>query len=75
MNLYGNIDPAMRLVGEFEEKAARAGRRPLLKDALKFAGKLGMKLELQHPDPTDHTGEGQNIEREYWSLAQEGCPK
>ena len=62
VNIKGNTDPTMGLVREFEEKAAQAGRRSVVKDAQKFATELWMDLKLQYPDPTGHTGEGDRIE-------------
>ena len=36
-HLYANPDPTMGLLREFEEKAARTGRRSLVKDAQRYA--------------------------------------
>ena len=62
MNIYGNADPTMRLVREYEEKTAQVGRRSIVKDVEKFAEEMGIDLKLQHPDLTGHTGEGERIE-------------
>ena len=62
MNIYGNTDPTMGLFREFGDKATRAGRRSVVKEAQKFAEEMGLDLKLQHPDPTDQTTEGDRIE-------------
>ena len=57
MHLCTNPDPTIGLVREFEEKAARTGRRSLVKDAQRYAEEIEMKLDLQHPEPIGHTKE------------------
>ena len=57
MHLCTNPDPTIGLVREFEEKAARTGRRSLVKDAQRYAEEIGMKLDQQHPEPIGHTKE------------------
>ena len=42
-------------------KAARKGRRSLLKDARRHAEEIGMKLDLQHPKPIGHTKEDEVV--------------
>ena len=62
VRLYNNLDPTMELVRQFEEKAQRTGRHSLIGDAQRFAGELGMKLELRYPDPSGTMEQGEVIE-------------
>ena len=63
MKVYSNNDPAMHLVRQFEEKAARTGRRSLMKDAESYAQQLGLRLELQYPLPVGVTENGDVLDR------------
>ena len=45
----------MGLVREFEEKTARSGRRSLVQDVQNYAEEIGMKLDLQNPEPIGYT--------------------
>ena len=67
MNLYSNNDPAIHLVRQFEEKAARTGSRSLIKDAESYAKQLGLRLELQYPQPVGVTEAGNVIDRKKFS--------
>ena len=51
VKLCANTDPTLKLVREFEEKAACKERRSVLKDASGYARELDIELELKHPDP------------------------
>ena len=51
----------MRLVGEFEEKCERSGRRSLKRDAETYASERGLLLKLSHPCPTANTEEGEEL--------------
>ena len=62
VRLYGNSDPTMELVRQFEEKARRTGRHSLIGDAQRFDEELGMKLELRCLDPSGTTEQGEVIE-------------
>ena len=62
VNIKGSTDPTMGLVREFEEKAAQAVGRSVVKDQQTFAEELWMDLKLQHPDPNSHTVESDRIE-------------
>ena len=61
VNLYRNKDPTMGLVREFEEKAAKLGRRSIIKDAEKYSKELGFNLELIHTNPIGHTEDEEEI--------------
>ena len=37
------------MVREFEERAEEMGRRSMVKDAFRFAGELGIELNLKRP--------------------------
>ena len=63
MNLYSNNDQAIHLVRQVEEKAARTGRRSLIKDAESYAQQLGLRLELQYPQPVGVTETGTVLDR------------
>ena len=52
----------MNVVRQFEGRAETSGRRLLVKDAVKYAEELGIKLELQHPSPSGVTATGETIE-------------
>ena len=67
MNLYSNNDPTMHLVRQFEEKAARTGRRSLIKYAESYAQQLGLRLELQYPQPVGVTETGNVLDRKKFS--------
>ena len=51
------------LVRQFEEKAARTGRRSLIKDVESYAQQLGLGLELQYPQPVGVTETGNVLDR------------
>ena len=63
MNLYSNNDSIVHQVRQFEEKAARTGRRSLIKDAESYAQQLGLRLELQCPQPVGVTETGNVLDR------------
>ncbi|PFX21126.1 hypothetical protein AWC38_SpisGene14404 [Stylophora pistillata] len=48
VRLHGNEDRALGMVREFEEQAARMGRRSIFKEAAKCAEELGLELDLEH---------------------------
>ena len=45
---HGNEEPALEMVREFEEQAARTGRRSIFKEVAKCVEKFGLELELEH---------------------------
>ena len=45
VRLHGNEDPALGMVLEFEEKAARTGRRSIFKEGVRCAEEFGLELE------------------------------
>ena len=47
VRLHGNEDPALGMVQEFEEQAARTGRRSIFKEAAKCAEEFGLELKLE----------------------------
>ena len=63
VKLCANIDPKLKLVGEFEERVVEKGRRSMLKDASGFARELGIELELEHPEPVGRTENGELIDK------------
>ena len=63
VKLCANTDPTLKLVREFEERAAEKGRRSMLKDASGFARELGIELELEHPEPVGRTENGELIDK------------
>ena len=67
MNLFSNNDLPMYLVREFEEKAARTGRRSLIKDAESYAQQMRLRLELQYPQPVGVTETGNVLDRKKFS--------
>ncbi|XP_022783739.1 uncharacterized protein LOC111324448 [Stylophora pistillata] len=48
VRLHGNEDRALGMVREFEEQAARMGRRSIFKEVAKCAEDLGLELDLEH---------------------------
>ena len=52
MKLYGNGDPVMAMVREFEERAEELGHSSLVKEAAKYAEEMGLQLQLEYPNPT-----------------------
>ena len=52
----------------FEDKAARTGRRSLVKDAESYAQPLGLRLELQYPQPVGVTETGDVLDRKKISV-------
>ena len=52
MKLCQNMDPSMRTVQQFEERAVDKGLTLLMKEAHKFAEELGMSLPLEYPQPS-----------------------
>ena len=52
MKLYGNGDPAMTMVREFEERAEELGHSSLVKKAARYAEEIGLHLQLEYPNPT-----------------------
>ena len=47
VKIYANNDKKIEMVRRFEEKSEASGRRSLVKDAKKYAGKLDLHLNLQ----------------------------
>ena len=60
MNLYYNPDP-MEAVRLFEEKSVRGGRHSVIKDASRYAEKLGVHLKLEYPEPMCVTEGGKEV--------------
>ena len=52
IKLCQNMDPSMRAVQQFEERAVEKGHTSLMKEAHKFAEELGMSLSLEYPQPS-----------------------
>ena len=52
MKLCQNMDPSVRAVQQFEERAVEKGHTSLMKEAHKFAEELGMSLSLEYPQPS-----------------------
>ena len=48
VRLLGNEDPAMEMVREFEEQAARTGRLSIFKEAVECAEEFGLEIDLEH---------------------------
>ena len=48
VRLHSNEDPALEMVREFEEQAARTRRRSIFKEAVKCAEEFGLELDLEH---------------------------
>ncbi|PFX17569.1 hypothetical protein AWC38_SpisGene18108 [Stylophora pistillata] len=61
VNLYQNIDPAMKMARDFEEPTESAGHQALTKEAAAFARGYGLQLQLEYPDPVCVTEEGEVI--------------
>ena len=49
IKLYENKDGAMNIMREFEERAETLGRQSLVNQSVKYAGELGLSLQLRHP--------------------------
>lgn len=64
VKLYGNEDPTMGPVRAFEEQAAVKGLRSLVNEAGKFAGQLGVPLNLSYPNPKLYDEEGKEVSKE-----------
>ena len=58
VNLCQNQNPTMKVVREFEERAAETGRYSLLKDAIKYAKELDLDLKQSELNPTCRTADG-----------------
>ena len=54
-----NPDPSIEAVRLFEEKSVRGGRPLVIKDASRYAGELGLKLEC--PEPMCVTDDGKEV--------------
>ena len=52
IKLCQKMDPSMRAVQQFEERAVEKGHTSLMKEALKFAEELGLSLSLEYPQPS-----------------------
>ena len=52
IKLCQNMDPSMRAVQQYEERAVEKGHTSLMKEAHKFAEELGMSLSLEYPQPS-----------------------
>lgn len=48
VRLLGIEDPAMEMVREFEEQAARTGRLSIFKKAVECAEEFGLEIDLEH---------------------------
>lgn len=48
VRLLGIEDPAMEMVREFEEQAARTGRLSIFKEAVECAEEFGLEIDLEH---------------------------
>lgn len=48
VRLLGNEDPALEMVREFEEQAARTGRLSIFKEATECAEEFGLEIDLEH---------------------------
>ena len=57
VNLCQNRDPTVKVVREFEERAAESGHHSLLKDAIKYAKELDLDLKLSELNPTRRTAD------------------
>ena len=51
IKLCQNMDPSMRAVQQFEERAVEKGHTSLMKEAHTFAEELGMRLSSEYPQP------------------------
>ena len=62
-NLYQNQDPTMKVVGEFEERAAETGHHSLIKDGVyvKYAKELDLDLKLSEINPTCRTADSNEV--------------
>ena len=49
IKLCQNMDPSMRAVQQFEERAVEKGHTSLMKEVHKFGEELGMSLSLEYP--------------------------
>ena len=58
VNLCQNQDLAMKVIREFEERAAETGHHSLLEDAIKYAEELDLDLKLTELNPTCRTADG-----------------
>ena len=61
VNLYQNIDSAMKMVRDFEERAESVGHQALTTEAAVYAKEYGLQLQLEYPDPVCVTEEGELI--------------
>lgn len=52
VKLYQNVDPTMRTVRMFEERAVEKGHSSLLTEAHKYAEELEISLCLRYPNPS-----------------------
>ena len=52
MKLCLNMDPCVRAVQQFEERAVEKGHTSLMKEAHKFAEQLGMSMSLEYLQPS-----------------------
>ena len=52
MKLCQNMDPSMRVVQQFKERAVEKGHTSLMKEAHKLAEELGMSMSLEYPQPS-----------------------
>ena len=51
----------MKVVREFEERAAESGHHSLIKDAVKYAKELDLDLKLSELNPTYRTAGGNEV--------------
>ena len=54
----------MKLMCDFEKRDESVGLQSLTQEAAKYAGKYGLQLKFQYPDPACVTEEGEVIPRE-----------
>ena len=45
---YRNVDPAMGMVREFEEKVEKLGHSSLVKEAASYPEEMGLQLQLEY---------------------------
>ena len=68
VKLYRNGDRAMAMIREFEESAKALGDSSLVKEAARYAEEMGLRLQLEYPNPTcvNHdSGKGLRLQLEY----------
>ena len=61
MKLYQNSDQTVEAVIEFEEHAMVSGHQSLVKEAVKYAQELNIRLQLDSLNPVFVTTEGKVV--------------